>query len=417
MYIVENTFLKKVKSSKPHADYDVNQMTLENIFNSFTDGYITLTNTKLQGKFYLTLEALRNTSLRMVTNMKFIDWLNYNQSYTLPVTTDKPVYENNTVKYSDSVIAGFDKTLIEPYKASNRNVPLSSMTDLLLTKNVPDKKPLIRNMLVTVNGYLHRTYNHNEGIGVVSGGKTLRISGKNLVGILSFKDCGEIKQVSLDNQMVGQASPIIPMKDEVSIKTQKDLTNKSILLSLGGRLFWGDDLIQVVNMNTGIVKINTKKINLLDIFMDSVGQIDLDYLGLFIADKNRNYNKIRKEELLSDICVKNFFLLPQSFLIIVDSEFLSVDTKAIDTTGLPTVYEMNNEPVYPLIDSRGLLPEYWKRSHEGIWQLKIDNDIKLRRIYQTALDEYLNTVNGISPTYKWYHDKPQQLIITCTQKK
>ena len=181
-------------------------------------------------------------------------------------------------------------------------------------------------------------------------------------------------------------------------------------------MFVNKGIGEVVNPETGIIMVKLIKLDLVKMLLNSVGKIDLDTLGIFAANKSITYNKVRIEDIKSDICVKKYMTIPQSFVIVADTECIQTDYTELSVTGLPGVYESKTEPVYPVVNSQGLMPEYWKAKNEEDWSLRLTDDVTKRRMYQTNIDIDNVVINGMSPTYKWYHDDPRYLKITVTSK-
>lgn len=416
MYVLKSCFLNKRNTEESYQNYDITNFTLGEIFNTFTDGYFVLTNTKLKGIFYLTLESLRTTSLQIVNNLTLQDWFSLNQKHELNTTKIKPKYNVGAVRYSDAFLAGYKVNRVGRQMPVDANISNADRIDLYLEKNTVKSSELYRNALFSVSGFIHRHKTHENGVVLLNAGETFNNTKRNTVGVLSFKECGKILPIEITEDMVLNSSTTIPLVYELLINTKMDLTGKSVMLVLAGHPIVNNSIIEKVTDESGIVKVRTKKLRLLDLIMNSVGKINLDSLGVFLDQRQSVLNKVNVNDIYSDICITKLFTLPQTFLVIVDADALYVDRKAVHTTGLPTVYDYHEEPQYPLITSRGLIQEYWKQYSPWGWLVKTTDDIERFKITETNIKTNQSVVNNMSYTTAWYHDKPEFYIIKSVTK-
>lgn len=410
MYLFKSSFLKV---DNVYKNVDLTDTLMSVLLDNFSDGYITLTHTILSGTFYITLENLRNTEFEMLTNLSFHGWLSLNHDKELPTTSEIPKYTRNIIKYSDSVQAGFEINQVPEYMSIDANTSKADKTDLALDKNIADKEVLYKRMLVSVNGFIHRTYKYNNKVMVYGGGETFNNTGINTVGLLSFYDSCDLMQLPIDDVMIARTNITTPLYQEVLLNVGMSLFNKSIILSLGGYLVFVGKAMEVINHETGIIKLKIEKLDIIKLILNSVGVINLDSLGVFNVTNKIDYNKVKVEDVLSDIAIQNYLLLKQSFIIIADCDHIEIDFSDVGITGLPGVYETKDEPSLPMLDSRGVISEYWKTRCEDTWSIRLTSDITKRYMHKTNLNIDNVVINSMSPTHKWYHDDPRFLSI-CT---
>lgn len=416
MYVLKSCFLKKRDSEESYQNYDISRFTLGQIFNTFTDGYFVLTHTKLRGTFYITLEKIRTTDLQLIDTMTLSQWFSHNQKYALDTAKTPPVYKHGVVRYSDAILAGYNIERIGRRMPRDSNISNADRIDLYLEKKGVKPIDLYNYALFSVAGFIHRHYPHEDGVCLLNGGETFNLTKVNTVGVMSFKDCGKIRPVEIKTDMIYNSSSTVPLTHEILIKTDEDLTGKSVMLVLAGHPIVSNAIIEKVTDESGIVKIRTKKLRLLDIILNAVGRINTDDLGVFLDKRSTVLNKVNVNDIYSDICITRLFTLPQTFLVLVDTDNLGMDRVAVSTTGLPTVYDYHEEPQYPLITSRGLIQEYWKQMSPWGWIVKTTDDIEKFKLYQTNLTKYHDVINNSSYTYRWYHDKPEFIMIRSTTK-
>lgn len=417
MYILKQAYLNKINSEESYQFYDISRLTIQQILDEFVDGYFVLTHRQLKGTFYLPLENLRNSNVPLIPSLTLQDWFGTNGNLELNVTKVPPLYKKGEVKYSDAILAGYEITRIGRRMKKDANISEADKVDILLEKFDVPKQDLYTKVLFSVSGFVHRSFPHENGVALANGGETFNISKINTIGVLSFKECGKLIQVPLTEDIVDNMSPEIPLINTTMINSKHDLNKKCVFLVLAGHLIINDKVVEIVNYDLGLVKINTKELKITDLILNSVDKINLDDIGVFtVGDREATNYKVRYRDIISDICIKKLFLLPQSFLVIVEADSIGMKRIATHTTGLPAVYEYHEEPTYPLMTSRGLLQEYWKINSPWGWLLKTHDDIEMFNMNETVLTEEWDMLNRQSYRYRWYHDKPEFVQIETVTK-
>lgn len=417
MYILKQAYLKKINSEESYQFYDISQFTIQQILESFVDGYFLLTHSQLKGNFYLSLENLRNSNIPLILNLTLQDWFGTNGRLELNVSKKPILYKKGLVKYSDAILAGYEINSIGRRMRKDANISQADKVDIFVEKiNVP-KQDLYTKTLFSVSGFIHRNIPYENGVALLGGGETFNLTKQNTVGVLSFKECGRLTQVELTEGMVKNVSPEIPLIHTTLINSKHDLNGKCVFLVLAGYLIINNGIVEIVNYDQGLVKVNTNKLRIVDMLLNSVDKINLDSIGVFtVGDRIATKHKVRLQDIQSDICIEKLFLLPQSFLVIVEADSIGMNRIAVQTTGLPTVYEYHEEPYLPLMSSRGLLKEYWKRNTTWGWVLKTNDDIEHFKMNDTILLEHKQPLNNQSYRYQWYHDTPELVQIETVTK-
>lgn len=417
MYIFQSSFIATKDFKDGYRNIDLRNTLMSDILSDYLDGYLTFTHLQLRGTFYMSLEELRATTAPMVTTMTLTQWLTYLGSVNLGLSKDKPIYHQRDVMFSDAARANFKVDRVGRHLPLNANISNADRVDLLVRKNVPNQVNLYKRMLCTVNGYLHRTYIHSEGVGIDSGGETFNVSGINTVGILSFEKACDVRQVAIVDDMITPTSSTIPLYNDALVNLRTNLTGKTVIICIAGIMYINSGVLNVVNPEAGIISLKLSKLDIPGILLRTVGNINLDALGVFTEDKSVNYNKLRLSDVTSDICIRKLLTLPQSFAIILDADYVQTTFSNVNVTGLPSTYESRDEPTDPMVSSYGLIYDYWKIKAEDHWSIKLSSDVSKRHMYKSNIS-YTNTIiNGISPTHSWYYDDPKLMKITVTSKK
>lgn len=343
---------------------------------------------------YLNLVTLKMASVKKGPFLSFANWLasltntNTGNTIPLPTVTQVPTYTSTQVLYSDAFKAQYDVQRVHPTAPPANPYPIGDKTDLLIGKVGIDPQDLYDNCLFTVNGLFHMSDLSIYGVKIKNGGRTCDISGKNKVGILSFRDIGTIQQIPIDSGMLGRPSNLYFRKNNIWIKTGVDMTNKTALVVLGGYLHVLDNVYRVVNTEEGIIQINISQICLMHRHFESKEIIDLSSLGLPTASYNDDLAVVQGTlpntyGLYDDRTIENMIDLSQSFVVLVDTPSLYTKNHLLAKTDINGIYISHTEARYPMRGKYGAFPEYWSRKEYDQWVLSIDDGLTPNYLFET----------------------------------
>lgn len=394
MYQFVTARLKKRGNGEVFKTVNISAMTMRDIFNTYSRGYITLTNIVNQ-TVYLQLVDLKAHEVRMRLDRTFEIWLQGIGSNALPTTTTEPEIEDNIALYSDLVQAGYDIQRVHPTFHPSTVVPESTKTDLLINRPNTDMTVFLNHTIVTVNGLCHITDSFEDKVRVVGGGKSTLIYENNTAGFISFNNIAQLQRIPITEVMLDRPDDDIPYRQTVWIKLGVDLTNKSVLLSLGGYLHINDNAYKIINHVEGIIQINLETVNLVKRIFESKKLIDLDSLDLTESDHYESV--LLLPEVNSDEFIVKYLTLSQTFAIVVDAPIVSVETELVEKTNLKGVYTHHTRPNYPLRLQSGLLPEYWAKQEYAVWVLTLKDNIVKNYHFETTryLEEDVVTDNPV----------------------
>lgn len=369
MYQFVTARLKKHGNGARFKVVDISLMTLSTIFNTYSDGYIKLTNPSLSQPTILDFKIFKSLNRPMRMTRTFENWLQSLGNLSLPSIGDEPTLVNNIAKYSDGFRAQYNIQRVHPTYHPTVTVPESSKTDLLLSKSNVDMDLFLNHTIVTVNGLCHVTDNFEDKVRVIDGGKTCLHSDQNMLGIISFNEVASLERYLINESMLDRINEDIPYCQTVWVRLGVDLTNKSVILSLGGYLHINDNSYKVVNIEEGIIQINFETITMPKRIFESRKIIDLSSLEL---TESENYeNVIALPELQEDEFIVKYLELSQTFVIVVDAPVVYVEQHIVEKTNLPGVYIYHEYPEYPLRLRSGIMPEYWPKQEYDRWTLGI----------------------------------------------
>jgi len=221
--------------------------------------------------------------------------------------------------------------------------------DALLEHDDMDYVQLAKHSLFTVNGYLHRTSATSQRLYVLRAGETLERTDGNHIGLLNFSQLGEINTYGLKDENI-LTDIRIPAHEQFLINLPDvDLSNKTVMLCIGGYLIALDDTYQVIGDNT--IKVNLKTYPLIRRVLLSREDIQLD-------DLINPIGNIQVKDIHSNSFIRRYMTHPFSFVITIDHDNVCTDEERLQETGLPGKYRSASIPQGILFDNEGLIAEY-----------------------------------------------------------
>ena len=369
MYIFQSAVLRQRGKNETWKEVNVSGLQMSLLFSRYFDGHIELTNSSIgPGSFFVDLNALRRVELPFY-NLILQDWLGTLGSNLLPHLTQAPVYTTKSVLYSDGFQGNFKV---------RRNA-----LNLIIGKNNVDVNHLQHFTLTTVNGFLHRTEAYDEEeILVHGGGNVSSYLPTNHIGMMSFVDIGQVTQIPITPGMIKRTQNRYTLLRGCSINLGMNLENKSVMISVGGYLHVEDALIDIVSLSEGVIRINLDKVDWIKRFFEMRRFMNVDALN--ISTSPSKPGAVPVGEFITDDFVMALLQLPQTFVIVVDTPMLHYRTKPVSNQGLPGVYEVPSEPLYPMRNSTGRFIDYWYRNEYGRWVMATDVLLLKEYIYETT---------------------------------
>lgn len=417
MYSYVSSWVKPTRDNAPYSNVALNNVRLGSILKDYLDGYIELSNPGLSKNVFLDLQNIRRDKVPINLTLTLQGWLASIGSLTLNTSVTRPRYSTQRVLSRDATLADFKVDLCEPNKPPKSGASVGNKTNLYISNPLRRSEVLQSRVLTTVNGFLHRNYPHQNGIQVTDGGRSMLHSGSNNVGLLSFEHIGDVAQIPITPEMLNRHTPATPFNNTVMIDLDVNLTNRSIILSLGGYMFVSPSFVKVVSDETGLLEVQLSRIDIPLKLLQSFEYLDLSEVGLVEIDKtNRDFGRIRKSDVISDVAVRKWLTLSQSFVIVVDTPLLTVEKIPTQKTGIYGCYETHENPYLPLMDNYGRLQEYWVKQQHDAWVILIADPVYHPRIHDTTRASDINFINQIMPLHGNYLQPLNFLDIVSTRK-
>lgn len=381
MYIFVTAYVKVKGRNGRWLEQDVRQTPLKDLYENNSRIWLILTHETFDDaledgeeplKVSLDMELLK-TSLGY-KEATVAHWLQQNGNLTLPTVPGVVALDNQTVAYSDAFAAGYDIATVKPGAHPDAYFPNSERTDLLLTKEDLDYAELYRHALVTVNGIVHQTSYSEYGLHVTDGAHSGSIANENHVGIISFLDVGSLEFIPIRSDMVHPHSEGRPLREDAYISLDKDLTDKTVLLVLGGYLHVLDSTYRQVS--DSVFKIDFRNYPLPQKLFELMNFIDLKSLDL--TEYAKNEKLIEVEELYSDASILAYLGLSQSFFVVVDTDELYVEKRQLEKTKLPGRWYSHIKPNLPLLKGNGKLEDYVWCEEQGVYVVRTVSNYQIR---------------------------------------
>jgi hypothetical protein len=382
------------------------------IYDTFSKVYVELSLPALPQNIYIDLDSLRAEFSSYAGTLN--DLLVTLGSRTLETVPQLPNTEIKFVKYSDAIRARYKVDICKIGLNLPDNYPVDGKPDLVLTRPAyeTDLTLIHSHCLVTVNGYVHMTDTDGTKAYVVDGGKTLQRSRMNKLGIMSFLDVGRLTKVKILPADISGQTPTGDLYNRTFFTVNRDLTRKTCILVLGGYIvmpeagvFW--------QTGTSTFAIDWTKIPHVERIYESEKTLDLSALGLNADPANPNLFSL--PEMTSDVTLIKYLTMSQSFLVIVDKEYLLTKKVAIKHSNMPGMFTAYQDPTYPLFVGHGKLAEYWK-TYEGEsqrWSVTVADSYYQNFIISQQNTNNLNLVNNNQvPERSFYNSRGLMLEIS-----
>lgn len=397
MYTFISALLRKKGKNQRFQQVNLTNVKMSALYSTYRDGYIELSNPSLRNNIFVKLTDLKADGNLVYTDSFFPVWLSVQGNKTITGSVIKPKMFNNQIAFSDAVQAGCEIKRVRQSDLAGTTIYPPDMTpDVFLYKTLSDYTLMQRYILTTVNGLCHINIPAQRGILIKDAGKSLDIEQDNLIGIMSFENVGEIKQMIITDNMLDPLEQGETYRKAVLLNLGANLKGKSLMFSFCGRLFVADDLIQRIN-DQGAVRINLHKLDIVQILHESLGKIDLSSLEL--DERLYKTRALKLGDVIDDDVILAMLKLTQTFFIIVDTPTLYKETIPLVDTRLPGIFEKYQNYKLPYISDTLMLQPYWKKIHVGAYTTVYRFHLK-DTFYKSPL--YRN--GGYQNPGTWVHD-------------
>lgn len=382
MYICTKAIVRKKNSKGRWVEEDLSEASVATLFDTYSEVYLILTHPTLDHEVSLNLADVAAQVAGLLETVSVADWLESLGDRSLPTRDEIPTVTTRQVKYNDAFVAGYTLRLVDPNGSINNDLPVADRYNILLTRPDTNYELFYKNCLVTVNGMVHRTDYDASGVYVIEGGKSARIANENHVGLISFRDIGELDFISITEDMIYNPHPNGQLRHQAHIALPKDIGTKMIALVLGGYLHLLDSYF--IPTGERSIKIDMANLPLIQRFYASKGLIDLSPMTDLYEKDPTNPDHVALDDFFSDASIKAFLTLSQSFVVLIDTDNLYVEKHKLEYTGLPGRYYSHFRPDWPIRTELGRLPEYVAIPESDIWVIAVQDNFSTRYRFEST---------------------------------
>jgi len=399
MYTYVKSLVLARKVAAQWEEAQLGDTPVVDIFQQFSEIIHVVTNPLYPDEVYVDFTELKQSYANVTDTL--LDWFVSIDDMALPLLPELPTSNVRYIQYMDANQAGYVAKLAKIGSSYPEQYPRNELPDIALTRlqSTTDVTEIHTKALVTVNGFLHITNTDATNLFVKDAAKSSRVAQEVCLGLISFANLATIEKMVITDAMIFPEVAGRPLYERADIKLNSLIGNKTILLSIGGYLFlpeegvcWqtGDDTISICLERTPFI----------DRFYESKRYINMDSLEL--TPDQDNPDAVSLDELKSDVVLRKYLTLSQSFIILVDTPNLFHRKLYIERMAVPSVFTTQQEPTYPLITGYGKMSEYWKRYEDGYWAMNVTDGHMNNHLldYRSQLDiDVINAQRFPNRTY------------------
>lgn len=235
-------------------------------------------------------------------------------------------------------------------------------------KSSVDYTALAERCLWVFNGHLTRAVGDTTGLYLLNAGKNYRVNDNCHACCINMNTMTKLKTYGFKPEDV-----IFEQGDThifVHLKTPVSLLNKTVWMSVGGRLYLND----VINMvSEKMLAIRTERVDWFTRLFDSKRFIDLEG----VIDEEREV--VGEDFFKTEKFWKALLAHPSTFLIVADNPHLYVSLDPVQSYKSPFSYETSETKALPLLTADGMLPKYF--TYRIINRRILNTDLGNQRLY------------------------------------
>jgi len=386
MFTYKKALIKEKVSRPVWIERDVLNENMVDLFNDYFEVVLVLTNPFYPNEVGVHLKEIPDYLDPRLPNRTVSQFLTDLGNDGLPILDAVPSNNFIWAEYKDGFMAGYNIDLVDPDTHFTVGVPRAVQVDLRLTKEGVVPLDFYKNCLVTVNGLLHRLNYVGDSIHVIGGGKSNYLTNKNHIGVFNLGMLGELTTVPISKFDISSGNEHQPMYEATYVAVHEsagDLTNKTVLLSIGGYLHIpsrGD----VTRAGERLYQIRFKDMPFARRFYEMRDRTDVSEWTDHLDVSTNNDAQVSVAQLYSDETLTKLLLSSKSFFIIVDTPDVVFEKVYLEDNHLPGSFIHHEEPLYPLISSDGAMAEYWFHKENDRYVIKTADLYRPNYLFETT---------------------------------
>jgi hypothetical protein len=321
----------------------------------------------------------------------------------LPFDVTVPKVVKSSALASEAFAAGYKMERVHPLSGDGNEYPESELTHLRMTRPNTDYMDVFDHCLASVNGLLHLTDAGVDGFRVIDGGRSIRHSGRNEVGLISFKSIGKVECFPITPEMITGRKGLPLAEGAVITAPGADFSNKYVMVVVGGFLHTEGHQYKVVGDNS--VLIEWWKLPIWRRYNETRKLIDWTPVTS-LMDRNTEHTGALDVALMNtDACIKAYLAMPNTFIVTIETENMFFENTPLERTGLAGRYYSYVPPIKPLVLSNGMLPPYTIHGQGGVYCLAVDSNNLPKFLHDTRNvmeeDPYQNDAMAYAPNKEY----------------
>lgn len=393
MYTCVNAILRLRGENTRMSEAQVGDVLVRDLVTKYSVVRLILTHPAIKNKVSLDINDVLSRIYQANPSFTVDQWLTSLGNESLPVKDTVPKIVTASVKYNDAFNAGYTLNRIHPTSGEGNEMPDEDLTDIRITRGIVDYKQFYESIVVSVNGLLHISDYSTAGVKVKDAGRSVSYSNKNTIGLMSFREVGKLSFEPIKADMLKPLNEGRLLKDGFSISLPKvNLDGKVAMLSIGGFLHFGNDRYNVNGDHS--IMVDWAKIPFAHRYYDSNKLIDLSSFNQTMVRNDAHGDALDLNQALSDESIRAYMSLPQSFIILLETDHFFYQQHQLERTALLGRYYAYEPPAYPLQLDNGLLPPYVAIKEDDVYTVAIEDNNINRYVHDTRPvtdDGYFNS--------------------------
>lgn len=379
-YQLLNILVRDASLSKTWYVLPSNQIQINDLLNRYWDFYLVYLDTVRNLSQCLSRDKLMDVKPKTIPSPYVGDWLTSLGHTALPGINGPIGTMPVSWGYTDAWQGGYHVTLANSQGNTTSPVIPTGNPDLLLTKEGIDLYQQSTNLLTTVNGFLHLSSGSVDGLYVLKGGLSTLRANMNHAGLISLAAMGGATQIPIRPDMLYQLVEGAPYRNSFYLNPGVSLTGKSVFLSIGGYLHALDNTYSVLGDMT--IKVDFRRIPLPERLFDSYPFLDLSSLPLKKGLGNPEH--FTMASIYSDATIKAYLTLPQSFVIVVNTDNVYRVTQELEVPTTPGRFFNQTGERLPLLGPGGRLYDYRQSLEDKTYVYGTESMAERNYLFQTT---------------------------------
>lgn len=401
------TFVKAMASlrgaNQRLAEADIQNTLVRDLMTMYSQCILILSHPSLDHEVSLDVSLVSDRFYQSSPDLTVAGWLTFIGDEDLPFETTVPTVVKASALASEAYAAGYKLEMVHPLSGDGNEYPDVELTHLRLTRPDTDYMDVFDHCLASVNGLLHLTDAGADGWRIIDGGKSVQLSGRNEVGLISFKALGKIECFPITPEMVTGRKGLPLVEGAVITAPGVDFGDKYVMAVVGGYLHTEGHQYKVVG--DGSVLIEWWKLPIHRRYNDTRKLIDWSPVT-DLMDRNTEHTGALDIALMnSDECIKAYLTMSNTFIITVDSPNLFFENIPVERTGLAGRYYSYTPPIKPLVLYNGFLPPYTIHGQGGMYCMAVDANNMPHYLHDTRNvmedDAYQNDAKVYAPNKEY----------------